>query len=366
MSAADQINVAQRDYVRKAALKLIDLTFENDPFLLQLRDAAIDYPGGTKYTVPFLGRGMRGGAAPQGATFKSQGRQNSQQLQYPMCRYYVDVTIDKYEMQVLNGGGDSKIYDLVEEKMDTAFQTAGKNLSLALYLPGGVAGSSWEFSMEGLPVACNDNSGNAWTAATYATVGELSRSGQWYSPRILGNVTPSVGTITPNTLQTAFTAATVGAVMPTLGVTTPIGLDYIKNKFTAQQIFNDNSNPDVMFKTLNVLGAPISVSRYVPGSAISGLSDTSDPVVEFVIDTTDYTGSPLTAYPSVTGETFYWINTDPEYIHLAISTDTDYNFGFSGFKPGQVNDTLIGQLQVACLLAVPGIRYHHELNGITG
>lgn len=360
MSALDQLNVATRDYVKGDAVELVDNVFEQDELINRLKANALPFPGGTQVTELLVARGMIGGAYAKGGTFNTTERQTDQQLRFDMKYMYVGVTVDKIDIQVLNRGPKA-IYSIIKSKMQNATMTMGANMAMSIYLPGGVSGGSYEHLVAGLPVALNDNSSNAWTATTYATYGELSRSGQWYSDAVKGHVTAAVGGITYETLEDTLMTATYGSEAPDIGATTPKFYSYVKNKFQTQQRFNDASKPSVGFKGLDFQGTILLPSRYCPGSAISAKS--TGPEATFITESTAGTASPLTAYPSVTGETLYWLNT--KYINLYISTDEEFGLGFTGFKPARNDDSLVGQLKLAWCLTVPGPRYHHEVNGIT-
>jgi hypothetical protein len=360
MPAFDQLNVATRDYVKEGAVELVDNVFQQDELTQRLKGNAKPFPGGTQITEPLVARGLVGGAYQKGGKFNTDERQTDQHLRFDMKYMYVGVTVDKIDVQVLNRGPKA-IYPIIKSKMKNATMTMGANMAISAYLPGAVSGGSYEHLIAGLPVALNDNSANAWTAATYADYGELSRSGQWYSDAVKGNCTVVGGAITYETLEDTLMTATFGAEAPKLGATTPKLYSYIKNKFQSQQRFNE-SNPSVGFRGLDFQGTVILPSRYCPGSAISAAS--TGPEAQFITESTRTSASPLTAYPSVTGETLFWLN--PDYINLYISTDDEYGLGFTGFKPGRDDDSLVGQLKLAWCLTVPGPRFHHEVNQITG
>lgn len=79
-------------------------------------------------------------------------------------------------------------------------------------------------------------------------------------------------------------------------------------------------------------------------------------------------GGAVTAYPTLavaTSETLFWINAAKPYLNLYVSTDPEFGFGFTGFKPAQGNLKVAGQCLAALnLTAAP--RYHAQVFGITG
>lgn len=360
MAAVDQLNVATRDYVKKNVVELVDNVFQEDPLINYLKDRALPFPGGTEITELIIGRGMIGGAYSQGGKFDTTERQTDQQLRFPLTYMYVGVTLDKIEVQVLNKG-PFQIYPILKSKLDNAYMTMGANMAMSAYLPGGVAGTSYAKLITGLPVICNDNSANAWTGTTYSTYGGLSRAAQWYSDAIKGNTTVISGAISYETLESTYMATVFGSAMAKIGATTPKFYSFVKNKFQTQQRFNDTTNPSVGFATLDFCGAKLFPSRYCPGSYMSTKS--TGPEAQFITESTKGTATPLTAYPSVTGETLFWLN--PDFINLYISDDEEYGLGFSGFKPARDDDSLVGQVKLAWALTCPGPRYQHEVNAIT-
>lgn len=361
MGAVDQLNNATRDYVKKRAAMLMDNVFQNDPFLDAMKGMSQGFPGGTKITEPFIGRGLIGGGFAPGSKFNTTDRQTDQQLQFDIKTQYVNISLDSFEVDVLNDG-PAKLYSIIDSKFSNAALTMGANMAMALYLPGGVAGS-YVRNIMGLPMVCSNGSTNSWTGATYASYGELSRTdGAWYNDAIKGQVEIVNGAITYETLEASYMDATFGSVMPNIGVTTPKMYSFVKNKFQTQQRFNDSSKPSVGFKGLDFQGATLYPSRYCPGAAISAKS--TGPEAQFITETTKDSGTPLTAYPSVTGETLFWVNAKEPYLNLYISTHPMWGLGFTGFKLAQDDVSYIGQQLLAWALTSQGPRYHKELNQI--
>jgi hypothetical protein len=361
MADANQLNVATRDYIKKRAAMLMDNIFQEDPFLEKMKNSSQPFTGGTEITELFIGRGMKGGAYKQGGKFDTTERQTDNQLKFNVKSMYVGITLDKFEVQVLNKGA-AAIYPIIKAKIDNAYMTMGAHMAMSLYLPGG--SGSYTDLITGLPVICNDASTNSWTGSTYTTYGGLSRSSGWYATAIKGQVTNVNGAITFETLESTLMDATFGSVSPTLGATTPKFYSYAKNKFQTQQRFNDNSSPSIGFKGLDFQGVPLFPSRYCPGTAISAKA-AGTVEGDFIIESTKNSGTPLTAYPSVSGEALYWINAREPYLNLYISDDEEFGLGFSGFKPAQDDDSLVGQIKLAWCLTSPGPRYHHEVHTIT-
>jgi hypothetical protein len=110
-------------------------------------------------------------------------------------------------------------------------------------------------------------------------------------------------------------------------------------------------------------------SRYAPGSYLFGSSGTADPIAVTFI--TQSTNGALTAYPVPSGyssgysETLFWLNARKPFMNFYVSDDAEFGFGFTGFKPGQGNTKISGQVLASCAVTFAP-RYHKQLYGITG
>lgn len=233
----------------------------------------------------------------------------------------------------------------------------GAHMSIGLYLNGINAGYTPNWN--GLPEALNDNSTASWDGNTYSTYGTITRGG---AVGIALNSAPVNvgGTIEMPTLEESYAAACFGTIEPNIGVTTALGYSYIKEKFQTQQRFNDTQEPKINFNGLHFNSAVLMKSRYAPGTYISG---TGDPIAVTYIK--QMSGGALIAYPTVTAETLWWINARKPYSNFYVSDDPEFGFGFTGFKPGQGNTKVAGQVLFAGA-ATWAPRYHKQLYGITG
>lgn len=266
------------------------------------------------------------------------------------------MTLSKEDIQVINTGPAAS-FKLIDSRMNAAYMTAGAHLSIAQYLNGQNAGYTANFN--GLAEAINDNSTASFDGNTYSTYGTITRGGA------VGNALNSTptnvgGAIELPQLESTYASASFGAIEPNVGVTTQLAYSYIKNKFQSQQRFNDTQDPKINFNGLKFNSATLMKSRYCPGTEISG---TSDPIA--VTYLTNSSNGAVVAYPTLTAETLWWLNARKPYINFYISNDPEYSFGFTGFKPGQGNTKVAGQLLVACALTLAP-RYHSQVYGITG
>jgi len=91
--------------------------------------------------------------------------------------------------------------------------------------------------------------------------------------------------------------------------------------------------------------------------------NTNDPIATTFIN--QMSGGALTAYPTITSETLWWLNARKPYFNFYISDDPEYGFGFTGFKPAQGNTVVVGQILFSGAVTFAP-RYHRQLYGITG
>ncbi len=362
MAELDQINVATHRYIRESPA-LVDNVFQRDPFLAYLKmNVNQNWEGGSLIQEGFMYDGLIGGAYLKGKEFDITEKQVEQAMQFTMRFYEVNVTLSKEDIQVLNKG-PLAAFRLIDSRMTNAYMTLGADIAISLYLNGINAG--FTAMVDGLAEALNDNVTNSWDGNTYPTYGGITRGGE-VGAALNSAPTDVAGTIEYNTLEETYSDATFGNEEPNLGVTTALGYSFIKEKFQTQQRFNDNQDPKIGFNGMKFNSATLIKSRYVPGSFISGsdLAGNGDPVVGRFIN--ESSNGVVTAYPTITSETLWWISARKPWLYFYVSDDPEYGFGFTGFKPAQGNTKVAGQVLAAVQMTVPGPRYHRQLFGITG
>ena len=356
MAELDQITVATHRFIRKTP-KLIDMVFQNDPTLAYLKlNVREDFDGGRFIGENFYYNGLIGGSYLQGKEFDITEPQVEQQLQFNVKFFQVNVTLSKEDIQVINKGPNAA-FKLIESRMTNAYMTIGAHMAIGLFLNG--INANYTPNWNGLPEALNDNSTASYDGNTYSTYGTITRGGAVGS--VLNSIPVNVGgTIEYNTLEETFSAASYGAIEPNLGVTTVLGYSYIKEKFQTQQRFNEIQDPKIGFNGLKFNTATLMKSRYCPGTYISG---TGDPVATTYIK--QMSNGALLVYPTVAAETLWWLNARKPYANMYISNDAEFGLGFTGFKPGQGNTKVAGQVLFAGAVTFAP-RYHKQLYGITG
>jgi hypothetical protein len=315
-----------------------------------------DYDGGRFIGENFYYGGLIGGSYLQGKEFDITEPQIEQQMQFNVKFFEVNVTLSKEDIQVINKGPNAA-FKLIESRMTNAYMTIGAHMAIGLYLNGQAAGYTPNWN--GLPEALNDNSTASWDGSTYATYGTITRGGATGSA--LNSIPTNVaGTIELNSLEETYASACFGTIEPNIGVTTALGYSYIKEKFQTQQRFNDTQEPKINFNGLHFNSAVLMKSRYAPGTYISAAGD---PIaVGYMKQMTQ--GAAL-VYPTVASETLWWLNAKKPYANFYVSDDPEYGFGFTGFKPGQGNTKVAGQVLFAGAVTFAP-RYHKQLYGITG
>src|SRR5262245_46967707 len=357
MAELNQIDVATKRYIRNTP-KLVDMVFQEGPVIAYAKqNVREDYDGGRYIGENFYYNGLIGGAYAKGKTFDITQPQIEQQLQFDIKFFEVDVTLYKEDIQVINKGPNAA-FKLIESRMTNAYTTIGAPLQIASFLPG--TGSGYTALFNGLTEACNDNSTTGWNATAYPTYGTITRGGA--TGTVLNSQATNVaGTIEYNTLEETYGNCSYGpGKEPNIGVTTYKGYSYIKEKFQTQQRFNNIQDPKIGFNGLQFNDTTVMRSRYAPGPYISR---SGDPIaVSFLNQSSN---AVVTAYPTVTAETLWWLNARKPYFNFYISDDPEYGFGFTGFKPAQANTVVAGQVLFAGAFTFAP-RYHRQLYGITG
>lgn len=364
MAELDQITVSTRRFIARARRKLVDNIFNVSPFMAYMKsNLKEDFTGGRLIQESFLYDTLNGSFYAPGATFNITQKQIEQAGQFIPKYAETNISFYKEDIQVLNKGTDTQIFDLVQSRTEVAYQNIGAQISLAVYNEGqGQLANYWSTSINGLAEALNDNSTASWNGQTYATYGTITRGGAVGAA--LNSIPVSVGGVLDYpTLEEQYGNACFGAVEPNLIVTTVLGYSYLKEKFQAQQRYESVTDLNLGITGMKFNGATILKDRYAPGTAIAGRAD---PIASSFID--QMSGVPGTSYPSVTGggETCWILTAKKPFMNFYVTDDPEFGFGFTGFKPAQDNTTIAGQILFAGNVTVPGPRYHKQLYGITG
>lgn len=364
MADLDQLNVSTRRYIRDNPA-LVDDVFQNDPLIAyQKLNVKENFGGGLFIQEGFLFDGMIGGSYLKGKEFDISEKQVEQAKQLNMKFFEINVTLSKEDVQVLNKG-PLAVFNLVDSRMTAAYMTLGAQMAISQYLNGQRAGFTSMFN--GLAEIINDGTVASWDNNTYASYGGITRGSAGTIGNALSSTPTNVnGPIQYTTLEETYGATEYGNIQPNLGVTTVKGYSFIKEKFQTQQRFNDTQDPAIGFNGLKFNAATLIKSRYVPGSDIVTAGTDSNKIAVTYIQQSS--NGALTTYPALavaTSETLFWINARKPYLNLYVSDDSEFGFGFTGFKPAQGNTKVAGQVLAAVAMTAEP-RYHGQLYGITG
>ena len=364
MAELDQITVATKRFIARGRKKLVDNIFNVSPFLAYMKsNLKEDFTGGRLIQENFLYDTLIGSFYAKGGSFNITQKQIEQAGQFVPKYAYTNISLYKEDIQVINKGNDTQIFDIVQSRTEVAMQNIGAQIALAAYGEGqGQLAAYWANSINGLAEALNDNSTASWNGQTYSTYGTITRGGAVGTA--LNSVPVSVaGAIDYPLLEEQFGNVTFGNIEPNLIVTTVLGYSYIKEKFQAQQRYESTTDLKLGITGMKFNGATILKDRYAPGTAIAG---TADVIASAFMD--NMSGVPGTSYPSVSGggETLFILNAKKPYMNFYVTDDPEFAFGFTGFKPAQDNTTIAGQVLFAGNMTVPGPRYHKQLYAITG
>jgi hypothetical protein len=359
----NQLDVSTRRYIRDNPA-LVDNWSQNDPLIAYAKlNTKEIFGGGSLIQEGFTYDAMIGGAYQKGKEFDITEKQVEQAKQFQVKFFEVNVTLSQEDVEVLNKG-PLAVFNLIDSRMTTAYQTLGIQMAIALYLNGVNAGFTANFN--GLAELVNDGTNVSWDNNTYTSYGGITRGGNVGSA-LSSTPTNVNGAIQYTTLENTYGNAEFGNIQPNLGVTTIKGYSYIKEKFQTQQRFNDTQDPAIGFNGLKFNSATLIKSRYVPGSYIATTSPQTDANKQAVAYLTVTSNGAVVAYPTLavaSSETLFWMNARKPYFNFYVSDSPKFGFGFTGFKPAQGNTKVAGQVLAAC--AITGDpRYHQQVFGFT-
>ena len=353
--------------------QITDNFFRAIPFFTHLRDKAlVDFNGGTYQQYPFLYRPLIGGSYAPGAAFDISAVDDIAATQFREKYYETNVTVFMEEILVRNVGPNAK-FSLLDAKMKNAMMTLTTIIAIAAWRHGQASGGSVADNrandINGLSEALNDGTVYSWDGNIFTTYGQQVRNGvigaaQNSVPRWLGAGNGNGGKITYEALEDMYQTATQGNLSPDLGVTSKRGMTLLKNTLQVQQRFQQEIDPRYGFEGIRLNKMLITKDDYAP-SAYYGVND---PLLGNYLTSTitnTLTGTPAGQFPTganaptlTVGEVLFMLNTDTWL--LRVSTDPTFQFGWTGFKPGQDNTRVSGQVLAALNLecVAPRLNIH--------
>jgi hypothetical protein len=348
--------------------QITDSFFRAIPFFSYLRDKAlVTFSGMTFMQYPFLFRPLIGGSYAPGAAFNIDKVDTIAALQFREKYYEVNVTEFKEEIQVRNRGANA-VFSLLDADLKDAMMTLTTIIAIAAWRHGqGLAADDRSLEINGLAEALNDGFLPSWDGNIFLSYGNQARNGAVgaainSSPYWLGNANGSAGKITYEKMEDMYQIASQGNLSPDLGVTSKRGMTLIKNTLQPQQRFQQEVDPRYGFEGVLLNRMRITKDDYAPSAPKSrGGSGDSDPIlgnwqtsntVAYVAPAAANVGTfPTTNQTLDVAEVLWMLNTDTWI--LRISDDEEFQFGWTGFKPGQDNTKVSGQSLAAVNLETP-------------
>lgn len=340
--------------------QITDNFFRAIPFFTTLRDKAIvDFDGGVLMQYPFLFNAELGGAYAPGDSFNIDKVDTIAGMQFREKYYEVNITEFKEEIQVRNRG-QAAVFSLLDARMKNAMMTITTIIALDAWRHGQASGGTVlddrAIRINGLSEALNDGSVYSWDGNIFSTYGAQARNGAIGSalnsvPRWMGQSNGAGGKISYDLIEDMYQTASQGNVNPDLGVTSKRGLTLIKNTLQVQQIFNQEADPRYGFEGVKLNKMLITKDDYCP-SAFGANDPRLGNYLTTTIASSGLTGTPAGGFPTsaaaavlTVGEILFMLNTDTWL--LRVSSDPEFQFGWTGFKPGQDNTRVSGQVLAA-------------------
>jgi hypothetical protein len=359
--------------------QITDNFFKAVPFWTYLRDKALmDFDGGTYMQYAFMFKPTIGGFYSPGASFNIDMIDTIAALQFREKYIEQNVTMAMEDIMVRNRGPRA-VFSLVDAYMKNAMMTITAQCAIAGWRHGQASGSGVNddrsLYINGLSEALNDGVLPSWDSNIFTTYGGQTRNGaigaalnsqpQWW-----GQTNGSAGKVTYQLLESLYQTSTQGNLSPDLGVTSKQGMTLIKNTMQVQQRFAQETDPRYGFEGVKLNKMLITKDDYAP-SAVYGVNDLQLGNYLTAAFTNPLTsGTPNGGFPTTAtaatltpGEVLFMINTDTWKLRL--STNPQYQFGFTGFKPGQDNTRVSGQVLAALNLECVANRLNGQAYGFS-
>jgi hypothetical protein len=372
MSAvAMQLNAACREYIPRFGQELISTFSQNTALWSKLYRKHRKYDGGVdinntgniRNTIKY--RPLPGGPMVRGQSYNNVSTDFMQPIWHSIKMFQVTVVVNKLDFQIFNRGTDTMIANMVKETLSNGMDSLGKYAEIGSYLPG--QGASYTSNLNGLSEICNDGSATPATGSATTSYGDLSRSNSDYGYAVKGKTTTLNGALTHRALLKSLKDVTIDNRGPSFGLTTPDCVVFVEDRFQPQQRFSGTTDTDIGIPGWKFHNQVVYETRYAPGNWISAASATTGEnriAYEYVKEMSERSGSALTAYPTVTGETWYWLNTEDPYMALYISSNPLWNFGFDDFIGDRNDDDLVGRFRLAANIVCLDNRRQAEINQI--
>lgn len=353
--------------------QITDNFFRAIPFFTMLRDKAImNFDGGVLMQYPFLFNAELGGAYAPGSSFNIDKIDTIAGMQFREKYYETNITEFKEEIQVRNRG-TAAVFSLLDARMKNAMMTITTIIALDAWRHGQASGSSVaddrSININGISEALNDGAVYSWDGNIFSTYGVQARNGAIgtalnSTPQWLGTSTGTGGKITYERLEHMYQQATQGNLSPDLAVTSKRGMTLLKNTLQVQQEFTQESDPRYGFEGIRINKMLVTKDDYCP-SAYGANDARLGNYLTSTFTSTGLTGTPAGGFPTsaaastlTVGEILFMLNTDTWIFR--VSSNPEFQFGWTGFKPGQDNTRVSGQVLAAVNLecVAPRLNIH--------
>lgn len=309
---------------------------------------------------------LPGGPHVKGTTFINENVDNVQPVFFDIKFMAVTIVLNKIDIQVINRGEKQKIFDIAKQKLNSGMNSLGLYADIGSHLPG--TGASYSAGLNGLTEICNDGTATpSIGGAAFTEYGKLSRANADYGFAVRGKTLNLNGSLTHRVLLDTLKEADPDGESSSFGYTTPKTVVYIEDRFQPQQRFSGQTETDIGIAGWKFHNKVVFESNYMPGAKVSGATAASGEyrvAYEYIKQTSRESGTELAAYPTVTGETFNWVNTNPRYMALWVSDNPTFNFGFDDFQGNPNNDEIVGRFRLACNITCMDNRRQYEINQI--
>jgi len=248
----DQVNgVTAKKFIPKA----IDNIFDSNPFYERMkRKNLMKLDGGDSIMQPLAYAETSSSDWYEGAdSLNTADNEQLTSAQYDWRFLYANMTIKRTDE--LKNSGEAQKVSLARQKVELAEKTMSDKLGTALWNNGSAAKA-----LHGVRHILSASN----------TVGGINQStNSWWA----SNIDSSSTVVALSAFQTQFTAATIGAESPTLGLCTRTIYDLYYNLLSPQQRFMDDGTAKAGFSSLMFNGIPIIADSHAPASHLVFLDE---------------------------------------------------------------------------------------------
>jgi len=326
-----------------------DNFFRGAPLQAHMRQKCLTtFPGGLDMRFSFIYAPLIGGAYMQGANFNITKPATITSAVFDPKFYEINITEYLEQIRVQNVGPEAS-FSLIENDLNNAMSTISAIMAIAMARDGQTAARIAQIN--GWTEAYNDGITPSWDGNVYATYGKQLRNGAIGNtlnsiPRWCGDAAGNPAPITYQILEETYQDCCRANVEPDLGFCNKRLFAGIKNRIQPQQRFAQEKDPVWGVTGMKMNNALLMKDDYSPSlaygqnHAILGNYLTGAFAVPVGVDT--QSNLPAAQTNVTVGEVFVWCNTD-KWLYF-VAKDPLFAFGFTGFKPGQDNTRVSGQV----------------------